>query len=191
MTDVEEYEKVREGLFSTLIEAYCDSYILDGLDKYFHNEGNDNWYLFSPTFIKHVIFLLQKDFALCLWKADSDTDKEACTISRLRNLKEKIICKDNVFQKVKKGKISNVGKRTISGIGSLRNASIAHMDYERSGETISIHKMRELLEEYRKSYNDLAVIDNYSYVITDSFLNKKMTDIEMELLLLFSCKNTI
>lgn len=172
---MDDYKRARNEIRLLLLNAYKDSYILNGIDSY-NNSIKDEALGIPEAFyevLSHVILLVKKDFVMSLWKISVDNDDRIDNLSSLRRFKEKVIKQNDNNAKIKKPKTSKKGQKTEELVRKMRNTFLAHTEHSRSGSRIEVIDMRNLLDEYKNCYNILSELNgDLSYNITDNELKE-------------------
>lgn len=144
-------------LYELILCCYKDISVLKAYEK-LQNEKIDSYNIVSHI-SNHFVLLTQKDLALTLWKIYYDTDPNANTIPKFRNVINKLLRdSDCECTQVKQEKIN---KNTEDKLKMLRRQFLAHVDMERNNNRIEICELKELLDVICREFNRVCdVIDD-------------------------------
>lgn len=144
-------------LYELILCCYKDISVLKAYEK-LQNEKIDSYNMVSHI-SNHFVLLTQKDLALTLWKIYYDTDPNANTIPKFRNVINKLLRdSDCECKQVKQEKIN---KNTEDKLKMLRRQFLAHVDMERNNNRIEICELKELLDVICREFNRVCdVIDD-------------------------------
>lgn len=144
-------------LYELILCCYKDISVLKAYEK-LQNEKIDSYNIVSHI-SNHFVLLTQKDLALTLWKIYYDTDPNANTIPKFRNVINKLLRdSDCECKQVKQEKIN---KNTEDKLKMLRRQFLAHVDMERNNNRIEICELKELLDVICREFNRVCdVIDD-------------------------------
>ncbi len=162
----QEYYRRYEEIFELLCQCYMDRYILTELDNY--NElvkrGEKALPKASLQVLIHCGDLAKTDLGLLLWKL-TDHKGSSNTIVTL-----------NSYLRKEHGKQSHITLSDKSKhirdyeLRSIRNHALAHNDLAKTGASIQISSLFEMLEDVRQVFNSLCYqdVDNRVTALSNS-----------------------
>lgn len=173
----EEYLKLTSEIHSMYINIYMDYFYLIEIEEIYNNsiiQGNNMLFVGDMySFIKTIIFALQKDFALLFWKINIDNDPKANSIKRFKSrLNQSYLINKNSF---KDKFILNNNPSGLKILEDLRNTSIAHLDINKKPLKITFTDIIADLELSRKYFNKMLFDEANQYEITDKKLEELKT----------------
>lgn len=144
----EEYCRRYNSLYSLVLQAYADLYMLEAITELRPDSNSldpDAFYT-----LRHICELIKSDFALIIWKVLIDSNPKANTLPTLCAYLKK------QFDERIKGKLSLSNRQVERDIEEIRKKYLAHNDKEKSGVKIAVEDMRRAIEEAREKLNALC-----------------------------------
>ncbi len=186
-TQEREYYALYTELQGHISKAYFDSCILKAID--FYNDQTKEGKMSLPKYcigvISHVCELAKCDLCLTLWKI-TDTDKDSNTLHTLQTYLRTKYGKDVRFH------FSKQTKNRIEKINTIRNEFLGHIGKSKSGTSIPVLALREVLEEARCFLNALCFpnIDKRVTEFSVAQIYSMESDIQFGLAILCQGANT-
>lgn len=144
-----EFLRLYKELRYLIKHAYKDFQILMNFDNYRRDKELDEC---QQDLLNHLIFVIQKDFVLTVWKISLDNEtKHSASCSHFRNeichrlADRRIVSKDAV-----KVKIDPSLKTKLT---QVRNQFLAHNDFSREESHTDINIVKTVLDEILYSFN--------------------------------------
>ena len=169
----EEYYKRINNIYSLLVKAYMDKYILESIE-HFKKEKQDkqekNSFFYNNTVFTliHICELAKADLALELWKMYYDNKAQANTIKQLKNylnseykLRLKIVETQNI-------------KDARKLVVDARHGFIAHNFMDSENVKVNIKDLLNALEDIRSTFNQMCLqeVDSRVQPLTDEMIYK-------------------
>lgn len=171
-------------LYSLILQCYKDISILDGYKKL--QTKRTELYNMVPNISNHIVRLIQKDLALTIWKIYFDTNPNANTIPKFRNIiNNQLRNSGNECKQVKKEKLD---EDFTSKLVSMRKQFLAHADMTRNDSKIEISDLKGVLDAICKEFNNVCSVVDDERITGISEINIGLQDMnyQVELLALYS-----